>query len=247
MKLIFIICMLFFHKIKSQTYSCDDSKLAAVTNLVCNSDTNYNVNAVRGKKGPKGDKGEPGNSCDVIEKIETLDRENKMLNQQLSTLQQAHDDLVTKINGTVFGYTFKITPNRGNFDDCRKQCQQLGGDLIQYNFGANGFMYHSMLRKMMETSGKNLWIGMTDRETEGTWKYLNGDIVRAHENQGEELLYYFKGAEPNGDGDCPHYVPQLIKHYHNALNDCPCNTVTNLWGRGIDFHGLCEIKNVLLV
>ena len=50
----------------------------------------------------------------------------------------------------------------------------------------------SMLRKMMESSGKNLWIGMTDRDTEGTWKYLNGDIVRAHENQGEELLYYFK-------------------------------------------------------
>ena len=50
----------------------------------------------------------------------------------------------------------------------------------------------SMLRKMMESSGKNLWIGMTDRETEGTWKYLNGDIVRAHERQGEELLYYFK-------------------------------------------------------
>ena len=47
--------MLFFHKIKSQTCSCDDSKLAAVTNLVCNGDTNYNTNAVRGKKGPKGD------------------------------------------------------------------------------------------------------------------------------------------------------------------------------------------------
>ena len=44
----------------------------------------------------------------------------------------------------------------------------------------------------METSGKNLWIGMTDRETEGTWKYLNGIEVRAHESQGEELLYYFK-------------------------------------------------------
>ena len=49
-----------------------------------------------------------------------------------------------------------------------------------------------MLRKMMESSRKNLWIGMTDRDTEGTWKYLNGDIVRAHERQGEELLYYFK-------------------------------------------------------
>ena len=46
--------MLLFHKATSQTCSCDDSKLAAVTNLVCNGDTNYDTNAIRGKKGPKG-------------------------------------------------------------------------------------------------------------------------------------------------------------------------------------------------
>ena len=56
MKLFFIICMLFLHKATSQTSSCDanESKLAAVTDLVCSSDTSYNTNVKRGKKGPKG-------------------------------------------------------------------------------------------------------------------------------------------------------------------------------------------------
>merc|ERR1719376_82704 len=165
MKLMFIVFLVYFHEVASQTTSNNDDKLtlAAIRKLVCNDNTNTNE-----------ENGKSGANCDVIEKIEMLDRENKLLSQQVSTLQQAHDDFIAKFNETIFGYTFKITPNRGTFDDCRKQCQQLGGDLIQWNFGANGFKYHSLLRKLMETSGKNLWIGMTDRVTEGTWKYLNG-------------------------------------------------------------------------
>ena len=95
---------------------------------------------------------------------------------------------------------------------------------------------------MMESSGKNLWIGMTDRETEGTFKYLNGETVNAHVSQGETLLYYFKGGEPNNSH---HGIPENCAHYvshTNSLNDAPCNTVTSLWGRGVDFHGVCEIK-----
>merc|ERR1719427_1440111 len=114
----------------------------------------------------KGEKREPGVECEVIDKVEMLDRVNK--------LNEIHS-----------GYTFKITPNRGNFDDCRKQCQTLGGDLIQINFGKAGLQYHSELRQIMQSSGKQLWVGITDRETEGVYKYLNGQTV----NQNEPLLY----------------------------------------------------------
>ena len=100
----------------------------------------------------------------------------------------------------------------------------------------------------MESSGKNLWVGITDRESEGTFKYLNGEVVRAHERDGETLLYYFKGGEPNNDGnneDCVHFVPTVISHYNNAIQDAPCHIETNLWHQNVDFHGLCEIKTNL--
>ena len=47
-----------------------------------------------------GEKGEPGANCDVIDKIETIDRENKMLSQQVSTLTETVEHLVERFNET---------------------------------------------------------------------------------------------------------------------------------------------------
>ena len=92
----------------------------------------------------------------------------------------------------------------------------------------------------MESSENGLWVGITDRETEGIFKYLNGQTVNGRVNQGETLLYYFKGSEPNnynGDEDC------VIFNYYGELNDISCSTVTTAFG--VDLHGLCEIKYLL--
>ena len=45
-----------------------------------------------------GEKGEPGVECEVIDKVEMLDRENKFLNQKVSMLEQTVHDIVTKLN-----------------------------------------------------------------------------------------------------------------------------------------------------
>ena len=79
-------------------------------------------------------------------------------------------------------------------------------------------------------------MGITDRETEGFFKYLNGQPVNPHSSQGETLLYYFKKGEPNNfnnEEDCVHYNV-------NGLNDRSCSTVTT--ELGYDLYGLCEIK-----
>lgn len=41
-----------------------------------------------------------GNDGDVIRKVEVLERENKVLSQRLSTLEQAFDGFISKINET---------------------------------------------------------------------------------------------------------------------------------------------------
>jgi len=253
MKFFFFIFLLFIYKVTCQTSSCNEneSKLAAVTNLVCNDVSKSITTVTRGKKGPKGDKGDPGISCDVTDSVETLIGENKDLKQEVATLRHVVDDVVAKLNETYFGYTFRITPNRGNFEDCRKQCQFMGGELIHLNFGGNGVKYHPKLRKMMESSGKNLWVGVTDIETEGTFKYLNGQTVNAKidqdQSQDKDLLYYFDEMQPNEgrSANCVHFVYSKTQlPLNNALNDAPCNFVTNRWGRGVDYHGLCEMENL---
>ena len=42
-------------------------------------------------------------------------------------------------------YRFMLTPGRGGFDQCRRQCQAMGGDLIHVNFGENGIKYHALV------------------------------------------------------------------------------------------------------
>ena len=52
-----------------------------------------------------GEKGEPGANCDVIEKIKILDRENKLLSQQVSTLEHTVDVIEARLNKTIESYT----------------------------------------------------------------------------------------------------------------------------------------------
>ena len=91
---------------------------------------------------------------------------------------------------------------------------------------------------MVESSGKQVWVGITDRQTEGVFRYVNGEKVNLV--KGQPFLYYFAAGEPNsaGNEDCLHYFPRL-----GALNDVKCDSV-NL--EETDFHGLCEIKPMFI-
>ena len=84
---------------------------------------------------------------------------------------------------------------------------------------------------MIEASGKHVWVGITDRQTEGVFRYLNGEKVNII--KGQPFLYYFRAGEPNniGNEDCLAYNNQY------GLNDVNCSK------NGL--HGLCEIKKSL--
>ena len=84
----------------------------------------------------------------------------------------------------------------------------------------------------MQSSGKQLWVGITDRETEGVYKYLNGQTV----NQNEPLLYKLNFPGGGRGENCLHFIQDVSR-----LNDAPCNYVTTSWGG--NWHGFCEIKN----
>ena len=48
-------------------------------------------------------KEKPGDNCDVIDKIEMLDRENKLLSQHVSTLERALNTIEARLNQTIEG------------------------------------------------------------------------------------------------------------------------------------------------
>ena len=94
---------------------------------------------------------------------------------------------------------------------------------------------HRKLREMVESSGKQVWVGITDRQTEGVFRYVNGEIVNVDRSQ--SFLYYFAAGEPNNHGDnedCVHFWTDAPE-----LNDMICSVDSF---KGADFHGLCEMR-----
>ncbi|XP_042340910.1 C-type lectin domain family 4 member M-like isoform X2 [Plectropomus leopardus] len=66
------------------------------------------------------------------------------------------------------GSVYYISSNMKNWKESREYCQQRGADLIIINSLAE--------QEFTRNFQHQLWIGLTDRETEGTWKWVDGSL-----------------------------------------------------------------------
>ena len=90
---------------------------------------------------------------------------------------------------------------------------------------------------MVTKHNENIWVGLTDREEEGTWRFVTDDTVYClltltvcKPNEGNHLFPWAEG-EPNNIGG-EHCA--RVRFAVNELVDNKCNR---------KFHGLCEIEH----
>ena len=70
--------------------------------------------------------------------------------------------------------------------ESRDFCSALGASLVKMETeGENNF-----LRDSVSQEGRHFWIGATDSDTEGDWRWLDGTSVNKT---------FWSGSEPNGD------------------------------------------------
>ena len=82
---------------------------------------------------------------------------------------------------------------------------------------------------MVITHNENLWVGVTDRGTEGIWRFITDNTY--FKNEEENHLFPWAPTEPNnreGKENCA-----SVRYATNDLDDNFCSK---------EFHGLCEIK-----
>ncbi|XP_030289425.1 CD209 antigen-like protein E [Sparus aurata] len=84
---------------------------------------------------------------------------------------------------TSFNFSFYyISSGKKSWDDSREDCRGRGADLVIVN----------SKEEQMFINSKNLvvWIGLTDREEEGTWRWVDGSVLNS--------TAFWRKGKPNG-------------------------------------------------
>ncbi|XP_047434305.1 asialoglycoprotein receptor 2-like [Mugil cephalus] len=110
------------------------------------------------------------------------------------------------------GSFYYISLEKKSWKESRSYCQQRNADLVIINSREE--------QEFTRRFRKEMWIGLTDREEEGIWKWVDGTPLTTR---------FWGRDEPNShkgrDEDCGE-----IKFYDNekSWNDKPCDT-ENAW------------------
>ncbi|KAK1886708.1 C-type lectin domain family 4 member F, partial [Dissostichus eleginoides] len=149
-----------------------------------------------------------------------LDAGRNILTEDNHGLKRTLEEYVHYLQqGWVYfsGSFYRISSTMKTWQDSRKDCQQRGADLMIIN---------SQEEQDFTGQYKHVtWIGLTDRDTEGEWKWVDGTQLTTR---------FWHSGEPNNyknkNEDCVN-----INHFdnQNSWNDAPCEN-EYLW--------ICEKK-----
>ncbi|XP_067371593.1 CD209 antigen-like [Channa argus] len=144
--------------------------------------------------------------------MSTLTAEKDQLNATLIEMTKDRERLqrLSSQRWTLFRSSFYLLfSESGSWTKCSEDCRSRGAVLVvidsadEQNF-------------ISEFTNLAAWIGLSDRDEEGTWKWINGTTVTLEywsENQPDN------GGNPRIEEDCAHIQANTAK-----WNDLPCET-----------------------
>ncbi|KAL0968791.1 hypothetical protein UPYG_G00271930 [Umbra pygmaea] len=121
----------------------------------------------------------------------TLTKEKDQLQTSYNTLTKERDQLQTSNNiltqekdqlWRYFGYSFYfVSTEKRTWEESRQDCQSRGADLVIINSEEE--------QKFLSNFKMEAWIGLTDKDQEGTWRWVDGTVL---------TTWYWSNSEPNG-------------------------------------------------
>ncbi|XP_043845849.1 pulmonary surfactant-associated protein D-like [Dromiciops gliroides] len=137
---------------------------------------------VLGPKGPKGDKGTNEELISLKAQMTAMQEEMRKLQNLVNTYRKVAILFGAKIVGEKM---FMVVVSEGTFEEGKIICSQRGALLPTPKNGRE----NEALKELAEQFNKQIYLGMSDEKTEGTFQYLNG----------ETLIYNnWASHEPNG-------------------------------------------------
>ncbi|KAL0968799.1 hypothetical protein UPYG_G00272020 [Umbra pygmaea] len=114
------------------------------------------------------------------DQLQTLTKERDQLQTSYNTLTKERDQLQTmlsvieqpSLNGwRCFGCSlYFLSTKKKTWEESRLDCQSRGADLVIINSEEEQrFLFNNFRR--------DTWIGLTDKDQEGTWKWVDGTVL----------------------------------------------------------------------
>ncbi|XP_060772570.1 CD209 antigen-like protein C [Neoarius graeffei] len=145
----------------------------------------------------------------------TLTKERDQLQKQKDEFQKQYMDPKWTCFGSSFYYISQI---KKSWTESRQDCRERGADLVIIKSGEEQEFILNLLG-----SSRRAWIGLSDRDTEGEWKWVDGTPL---------TTVYWGQGEPNshaGNEDC--ILTGGRTNLFNNWADYPCDD---------QFIGICE-------
>ncbi|KAG5260883.1 hypothetical protein AALO_G00297610 [Alosa alosa] len=151
-----------------------------------------------------------------------LQTSNAMLSDEKAQLQASYNNLtrerdnlqtlLTKLDSRLAdGWIarkpslYKVSSEKRSWQESRDSCLNMGADLIVVN---------DIEEQKFLLPYKNVWIGLSDTDNEGVWKWVDGTPL---------TIKYWAPGEPNnaGNEDCAE-ISSNAANPMKAWNDVPC-------------------------
>ncbi|KAM3623148.1 uncharacterized protein V6R79_007635 [Siganus canaliculatus] len=156
-------------------------------------------------------------SHDLKQKTNLLKDVNEFLKTINRNLSTERDELKAQIEATRCASSwikfenscYFISDTLKSWNDGRNMCKDHGADLV--------IISNFMEQKFISSFNQLVWIGLTDEETENSWKWVNGEAA---------TTTYFHEKQPDNHGSAENCV-EINDSFPptNNWNDFPCNSL----------------------